>query len=239
MKKLSNLSSFLCGVLVTVLVFGVSSPAFAAVMDSIQIVTGIKVFVDDKELDMRDVNGKKVEAFVSDGTTYLPVRAVSEALGLPVQWDGAAWSVYVGKHTGDTPAAYLCQLDYFSSTNKWNFGNITKDNLGNEHSYSIDRCNPNSLGSASLTYKLNGQYSRFTALYYKEFEYRSHDQGEAYTLVISGDGRELWRGSVGAGIDPVDIDIDITGVLELTIEYPKSTSYRCYSTALGEAALWT
>lgn len=73
-----------------------------------------------------------------------------------------------------------------------------------------------------------------------KYENRTSYQDRTFTLLISGDGKDLWQGEVGAGIDPVNIDIDITGVLELTIKYPESKirdGEDC--TALGEVALWT
>ena len=36
------------------------------------------------------------EPFIYDGTTYLPVRAVAEALGEVVDWDGNTNTVYIG-----------------------------------------------------------------------------------------------------------------------------------------------
>lgn len=76
------------------------------------------------------VNGARVEGEVKleDGTTYIPLRAVSEAMGAEVEWDGASRSVFVsfteddalaklvedvgpsvvsivGNYTGDTSAA--------------------------------------------------------------------------------------------------------------------------------------
>ena len=34
--------------------------------------------------------------FISDGRTFLPVRAISEALGQPIDWDGNTGTVYIG-----------------------------------------------------------------------------------------------------------------------------------------------
>lgn len=48
----------------------------------------IKVTLDGKALELN-----AVEPFIIDGTTYLPVRAISEALGLNVDWDGATGTV--------------------------------------------------------------------------------------------------------------------------------------------------
>lgn len=48
----------------------------------------INVTLDGSQVDLVDANGNAVEPFAIDGTTYLPVRAVSGALGLDVGWDG-------------------------------------------------------------------------------------------------------------------------------------------------------
>ena len=48
----------------------------------------IKITLDGQEITPTDVNGKSTEPFAIDGTVYVPIRAVSEALGLDVEWDG-------------------------------------------------------------------------------------------------------------------------------------------------------
>ena len=48
----------------------------------------IKVTLDGKPLALTDANGNNVEPFAVEGTTYLPIRAISNALGLEVGWDG-------------------------------------------------------------------------------------------------------------------------------------------------------
>jgi hypothetical protein len=58
--------------------------------------SNIKIFIDGELADPKDVNGVTVEPFIVNGTTYLPVRAISEALGYEVNWDGETKSVYVG-----------------------------------------------------------------------------------------------------------------------------------------------
>lgn len=53
----------------------------------------IKVTLDGTNVTLADANGNLVEPFVIDGTTYLPVRAISSALGLEVGWDGETSTV--------------------------------------------------------------------------------------------------------------------------------------------------
>lgn len=230
-----NTRSFLMGVLTTLLLLGLSVPALAAAAKTIDVSTGINIYIDDVKLNPTDVAGNPVEPFLYNGTTYLPVRAISEALGKVVQWDGSTRSVYIGKHSSDTPAAYLASMDDFSSSGYWETDVLTKDNLGTDHTHSLKMSYTSSTGS--ITYKLNGQFSRLTAAYFVQYDYRSAG-GVSPTLTISGDGKQLWQGTTGIGVDHVDIDLDITGVLELTIEYPQGTG-NSYQAALGDIALWT
>lgn len=59
---------------------------------------GIKLMVDGVEVTPKDAAGNAVEPFISNGTTYLPVRAVGNALGKEVEWDGNTKTVYIGSH---------------------------------------------------------------------------------------------------------------------------------------------
>ncbi len=54
---------------------------------NITVTPGIKVLVDGEEFVPKDANGKAVDVFAYEGTTYVPIRAVSEAFGLKVDYD--------------------------------------------------------------------------------------------------------------------------------------------------------
>jgi hypothetical protein len=55
----------------------------------------ITVFVSGKKIAPKDSNGNDVAPFCADGTTYLPVRAIAEALGKEIKWDGDTASVKI------------------------------------------------------------------------------------------------------------------------------------------------
>ncbi len=55
----------------------------------------ISIYINGTKLTPKDGNGKIVDPFTVDGTTYLPVRAISEALGKDVKWDGSTASVKI------------------------------------------------------------------------------------------------------------------------------------------------
>lgn len=87
--------------LVVVIVLLICSwiPALASNLDKTIVVAyrDIKIYIDGSLITPKDVTGRIVEPFIYEGTTYLPVRAVSEALGKEVDWDPKTYSVYVGE----------------------------------------------------------------------------------------------------------------------------------------------
>ncbi len=111
MKKHSQI---LGGALAVALVLSLAVPAEATLAKkTIPIESGISVFLDDSKLIPTDVNGKAVDVFTYNGTTYLPLRALSEALGKSVAWNGDTSTVYVsGSAAADKNAEYL--KTYFS-----------------------------------------------------------------------------------------------------------------------------
>ena len=56
---------------------------------------GISIYLNGEKQVAKDVNGKVVEPLIYEGTTYVPVRAVSEWLGKTVTWQGDTNSVYI------------------------------------------------------------------------------------------------------------------------------------------------
>ena len=61
------------------------------------VYNNIKIVIDGTQITPTDANGNVVEPFIIDGTTYLPVRAVAQALGKEVNWDGSSNTVYLGE----------------------------------------------------------------------------------------------------------------------------------------------
>ena len=53
----------------------------------------IKISLNGEIIEPKDANGNKIEPFIIEGTTYLPVRAVGDALGLNVEWEATSKTV--------------------------------------------------------------------------------------------------------------------------------------------------
>ncbi len=83
--KFQRAKDIALGAIVATLVMGTAPAAFAKVANmNIPVqYNNIKVVVDGKELSTSK------EPFIYDGTTYLPLRAVAESVGMDVRWDAA------------------------------------------------------------------------------------------------------------------------------------------------------
>lgn len=242
MKHAKRFTSFLAGMLTALLLVGMITPALAVGLSRrIEVSSGVSIYVDDVKLNPRDANGNPVEVFIYNGTTYLPVRAVSEALEVPVQWDGSTRSVYLGKHTGDKPAVWLADMDYFSGTSSRNLkiAASEKDNMGDTHRHCITN-------NMYRTYNINGQYSRLTGVLYQKYDYRSGSifspDDRTAGLQVYGDGELLYdcQYSHGeTGIKPANFDISLSGVLELEIVFVCNRGSSADILSLGDVGLWT
>ncbi len=110
--KFQRLKDMIFGAVVASMVLGSGTVAFAKVanMNIPVSFSNIKIMIDGKQL-----NTSK-EPFTYNGTTYLPVRAVAEAVGKDVTWDGATKTVYLGEVPEKTnpnlgESGYLSKLD--------------------------------------------------------------------------------------------------------------------------------
>ena len=91
------------GLLAASLAAGLALPAGAAlVQKTFTVNTDIDLYVADQSITPVDSKGNPTGVFVSEGTTYLPVRAMGEALGVNVAWDGSTSSVHLSENTADS-----------------------------------------------------------------------------------------------------------------------------------------
>ena len=140
MKLSKNLRRALLAAAAALLLIGTAAAASAATKKTIEAsYMDIKLVIDGVEVTPKDANGNVVEPFMSGGTTYLPVRAVAEALGKEVGWDGDTKTVYIGKVPGaeenwmtKLPPYQLFQATAYDGTDREKFFEVagTKQTLG-------------------------------------------------------------------------------------------------------------
>lgn len=192
MKK--TIKGYILGILTAVMLVGTVSYAYNTV----------RIVIDNKEIIPTDADGNRVDPIIIDGTTYLPVRAVANAFGKAVYWDGETSTVYLGNRNGNLPYPTTKLADLKNIGRGWvNSRNLT-DNYGNFYSNAFV-CNSNYTGQ----YLLNGKYTRFRAtLYVKDAESDNDSAG----FVITADGKDIYTSPQMTKISrPINIDVSVKG----------------------------
>lgn len=149
MEKTNKLGYIAIGMVLT-LIIGTVTPAFADTKDVVKQLTAyftaggnpISIYINGTKTTPKDADGNEVSPFMVDGTTYLPVRAVANALGKDVSWDGATASVKISDMKASatpTPVANQNNVKVDVPVNTQNDGNakiiIKYDDKGQKHEH--------------------------------------------------------------------------------------------------------
>lgn len=106
---------FIAGLLAAAVVAGTVGTA-GAVVGRTQAnldYSDIKISVNGEQVTPADANGNVVEPFAINGTTYLPVRAVGNALGLDVVWDGTTNTVEMDGVTDNSSLSFVRLMGFY------------------------------------------------------------------------------------------------------------------------------
>lgn len=134
MKK--NLLSFVSGAIATLLLVGLPVTALA-VSGTITIeVSPISVLVDGEVFQPKDANGNNVMVFTYNGTTYAPLRALAEAYGLEVGYDGERHIATVSKPPTQTQAP-IADTGYADFEKQWTVKEKAVTNYGDEKIFTV------------------------------------------------------------------------------------------------------
>lgn len=134
MKK--NVLSFVSGMIAMLLLAGLPVTALAA-SGAIQIeVSPISVLVDGEVFQPKDVKGNNVMVFTYNGTTYAPLRALAEAYGLEVGYDGERHIATVSKQPAQTQAP-IADTGYAGFEKQWTVKEKPVTNYGDEKIFTV------------------------------------------------------------------------------------------------------
>lgn len=129
---------------------------------------------------------------------------------------------------------YIYDLTTFQGDD-WELYASVEDNLGNIHY--------NAVGSSyfrddTRVYKINKEYSKIKGTLFIRMDEKNSEWNT--TLQIIGDDKLLYTGIIKGGEEPIEFEVDISGVDELTVffDWMASASYIGGFAAIGEFALY-
>lgn len=223
LSKIKNLKLISSGFILGAMFFGgISYAASEAV--KLDAYYGVKIIQNG--IDKTPAENKP---FIVDGSTYVPLRAAADLLGVPINWDGDNSAVTLGKKIEGTPlgapnsvgAPYKDREGLAKPTiatnqpmviNGKSYGQIGTT-LGSEH----HKKTGGSWTPTLLKYTLNNQYKKL--ILGVGFDDSSYDAKAVRNVVFKNqDGKELQSIAVGKGTVKEGIEVDLTGVLQLIIE---------------------
>jgi hypothetical protein len=182
------------------------------------------------------------QPFLYDGTTYVPLRFMSESMGIPVEWDETNQTIWVGDKPFEPEKKYLGEPE-----NKWKWlstllpveitGDASRAFSQDKWSEKGTRIRPDSdilltngsgfssigvelptAGSGKVIYQLGGQYSSFSGM----FCFDSRDMNNASTgkLEVYANGVRIYESvPVKARYSPIPVNLYLRGVDKLEFKF--------------------
>ncbi len=201
------------------------------------VYNNIRIVIDGIEVTPKDVDGNVVEPFIYNGTTYLPVRAVGEAFGKDVSWDGANATVYIGEVEKPAKEVFLYDKPYLecgkASTRSAGENNNSHVNyIGFVINYNKWKkiSSGNYEHSNSVTYALNGLAKKVTGTF------TTVDKGEngsaEYTVSFYDENDILLYQSpiMAPSVSAVDFEFETGNALKLKIVF---NAYSSHGSSIG------
>lgn len=172
---------------------------------------------------MTDISGTVVYPISYNGTTYVPLRAVGNMLGIGVEWEGSTKTVLLGNTSGEARLVDVCEKRTGDGFFGYTYGdrmNSTIELPGGDSTRTFNSAiridSPGPVKKAGV-FRLNGTYSTMSTTFNGQY---SGDRDGGFTLRIYDHDKELLLAerSLQAGQFVEVNDIDLTGVKNLRFE---------------------
>ncbi len=212
-NKKFNIKSFTLGVCLA-LVLTSTITVMAQTIDV--FMGGIKVYWEGVEKTLRDSKGDKVEPILYNGTTYVPLRAMSNLMGKDVDWNQNEKAVYVGKKP--TMKTYSLEDMRKNINGSSRYYKPYEFDLKNEKINITDGAIK--LWGESITYVLDNKFSSFKGKMVMPYT-QVGEQGEAtvtfYSVENDGTANKIKSYHLKKTEDPIEFDVDLAGVTNFRI----------------------
>lgn len=187
----------------------------------------IKLYVDNVLTELKDANGTVVKPFIKDGTTYVPLRGVSQALGCRVRWDGQARTVSVYMNVCPPDGVTLTEnmpYDLVGGTSYYETEGERLDIDGEDYTNAIEF----SYGERTAYFNLDGKYDSISMTVGST---KYFDEEKRLEFIV--DGKIADTHIIKANSSVEDISVDLNGGLQLKIVLASG-----YNVGMGDITFW-
>lgn len=238
-----KLKGIVIGTMIGAMVTGGSAYAATNVKLSV-VLENIKFMFDG-------VHTQTTQTIIYNGQLYVPAKSIAQGVGQSFTYDGKNKTAWIGAKQGSYK--YLDEISYARMDGDNSKGNIYFKNWTSPSNLKFkiaDQQYLHGIGSIldtpyngvnhenSIDYNLNGKYKKLTG--FIGVDDYTKDSENSGTIIVKGDGQELFRKDAMKGGDmPLEISVDLTGVLKLQIVFESSADDgNQIDLVIGEAKLF-
>lgn len=175
--------------------------------------SGITIKLDGTEQVLKDANGTRIFPITYNGSIYLPVRAISDMLGVGVDWDQATQSVLLGKQASGVDLIDTYEIYHKATVGDQTYVGQTRTADGKtENIAGVTQTHwiyafVNWYGNATFSYNLLGKHDTLTFSYYSN---------EDAVLKLTGDDDTvLGEYTITGGAVPKTVTLPLVKTSEL------------------------
>lgn len=222
MKK--NIPIFMAGFITCFMLFASATTAFAAANGttvSAMLNGSVKMMLNGNNYNAKDTSGNVLLPITYNNRTYLPVRALAEALNVPIEYETSTNTIWIGERNETVKITSADQYnDYYGTV-------ITQDSAllkGGEKTYKwgITNNKPQCMATLGCYLLPQGKYTKFTASTYVDEDVKADLVLDIRKDTFNGPVLKSYTLVPG---ETVNIEADITGVSKLYITTEVKTNH--------------
>ena len=179
----------------------------------------IKLYVDNKPVELKDANGSIVKPFIKNGTTYVPLRGVSQALGCWVRWNGQSKTVSIYMNEVPPDGVTMSELtpyevDWQTETYYENNG----DRLEIDNNYYTNALNFKFYDGYAI-FNLDGKFDTVSMVVGGYYGWNNRDTTISY--IVDGILVDTYTVTPTSNIKKISINLNKGNKLKLVIDNPQ------------------
>lgn len=194
-----------------------------------QINPAINYTLDGEKFVPRDMDGSVMDTIIYNGRSYVPLRAIAEAMDIAVDWEGSTSTIILGEKEGKGQSLFSMNFKTTGSgnvdiqkTTESKFLTFTAgaQNVAFEEGIFIENTSSSTSASASITFNTNKKYQK---LYLKTFIHKDTDSNVEIEIFGDNDVR-IYSDTIAFG-DINELVVDVGGQDSIEIVFKTNSGH--------------